>query len=474
MNNKLSQQQLFSKLQGAQIEASPGKLDAAKKVASALFTAGALALSAPVSAVDDAPSKSSNFLAGKFLAKQEVAENRRSEAFLNGIGGQLDLDALKEGRSSLDAQIQSVREKRVSKVPALDDPLKVLANEESGIYRNPLKPEHHLSLYFHGADDARERIEKDVARYGVDATDYNNHRKQLDSFLQYLESPTLKARNVDLKDVNKSVHIMIMKSLEDAGKNDMNLTVIDARTGLSGFTAGSMKYDQYHTLMHEATHALPYQTEMAAEAAYAMVNKRGNSAAEDRGKLVTEKECAADYVGTAKLVQLMFQDGVPRDEIVQTLERLMRHRTGIDLQLDQKNPNGSNFYAGDHFTYPALAVLKAVVEQSPEYIQNISNRQLIDDAKDIANRVVHYDYREHLVAAQSVSSVVNDPVLRQIVVRDRGGENPSPILVGSIMDSTTQYYLATHGKGLIEERAIEQANRILEAKQSSIGYARSP
>lgn len=454
MSKKISQEELFDKLHGVNLESSPNSFNFPRKTMAAIVTAGVLSLSAQAHAEPRSVTPKQGLLAGKRTVQfQEQSKNQIKSETLEAFKG-LSIDSLRDGSENISEQLDRAYKAKGNNPPAIE-PKKIdqfFSDKLSGVYQNPLKPEHTLSIYFFDDSNAESRIKSDIDRYELSEDSYQQH--------QVIGQQVLSAMNKTPKG-NVSQHVMTIKDADNVNSNDANLTFIDTRDNLKDF-AGGDKYGSYYLLMHEASHALPFQ-----QTTFEMLMDHSKA---EREQQVLFREISADFIATTKTAQLMLDDGVPKSDVVAMLEqRILERNHEVENVFGQQK----ELMASDHYTSPAIAMVKELVNNDPEYVKSVSNEDLAKDSERLAESLLQYDFMEELRSLESTPAVQNDARIHATLANSKEHSRDPKDDVGHISNPVTQHILSNY-HGAPYERFIEDSMHLLTSASQEMYDTRDP
>ncbi len=462
MSKRLTQEAVFDRLKGASIDGSNSSASFAQKTTAAIMAAGALSMAAPAEA--GSLEAKSSLLGGKRTAQATFNVKTQQQR----LTSDLNLNGLRNGSVSLDSEVARLQSEAIE-----SQPKQITANnidtlfetKQSGVYQNPLKPEHTLTLHFLDDNNAAENIKSDIKRYGMNQESYTKHTQLQPQILSALGNAP---------EANLSMHIQIMKKDKaDAMQSDANLTYIDTRddTLLSPLTDN---YDRYYLMTHEAAHALPSQQ--------MTVNDLMSLDKDGREAHTFFKENSADYIATAKMAQAMLNDGKNLDDINNKIDTLIDRRKNeyADTQsvfntgnLSDAPPGEKVVGESDHYSAPTLAVVKKVLNNDPEHFKAATNEQIIEEANAVSSSLMRYNFLPSMEAAYRNGLLENDKPLAQAIETSKSASTADSGVnqLGNIRNGATQHILSHYTSdygGFAESAASDILQRNAEQSQTNI------
>lgn len=435
MSRKISQNDLYRKLEGANISSSPRGWKFAQKAVMAMLTTAAIAMASPSTAKTPAERGKSSFVAGKALSLAHTRQNAQKEEFSKVLGSKLDLEGLKSGDNPLSNQL-----KKIARGPQIDKPempepennRKFFKDAVSGIYTNPLSPDDYLTINFTNDEDAKSRIQGDANRYKIPKTGYD---EQIAMLAKLLDAGR-KAKD----GINVSAHVPLPKEKK---AEDINVIIIDP---VNSTDKRSDFYNNYATFIHEAAHALSFQ-EISTSKLVWMSNS-------DRFEQTLFRENASDYIATIKLAQLMHKDGATNNELLDMVDSKIQRRSQLAYNSEHQRPVEST-----HYTSPSLLVVKRLIKFQPEHLLNLTNDEIIKDAEVVSKALVDKDFEQDIRKAfEANPSLQENPEIVQLMKQARASDNIAAF--GSVSNPVVQHLLNNEASVSASRFAYEMVRKL--------------
>jgi hypothetical protein len=411
------------------------------KAVMAVLTTVALTMASPSSADTQIEKKKSSFVVGKALDLKNDREQAKKEEFLNGVGVNLDLNALRTGNMPLSTQLSEIAKGPQIDTPPMAEPKvdrSFFLNADSGIYTNPLSPNDYLTLHFTNDVEAETRIQADATQYKISNPSYDEQVQMLGKLLD--------AGSKAKEGINVSAHVPLPT---EKGRDDMNIVIIDP---VSSGDQRSDFYDNYAVFIHEAAHALSFQ-----EVSTSKLTWMSNS---DRFEQTLFRENASDYIATIKLAQLMHEDGANRNQILDMIDSKIQRRSKLAFDNENQRPSESS-----HYTSPSLLVVKRLMKNHPETLLGLTNDEIISDADVVSKALIDKDFGQDIKKVfETEPSLLEKPDIVQLMKHAKTSDKVASF--GSVSNPIVQHLLNNEASVSVSRFAYEMERELTtEPKQ---------